>query len=299
MKNHQWSGRTEGTDSSLKRLNLLLGCVNIRVIYFILPIVAIYYMLFARDRAKSIYSYFRIRRNYSSVKSLYATYKNHLIFAKNFIDRFYVFAGKHKRFVIDDNQTEEFVKYLNSKEPLIILSAHIGNYEISSYIGGKTERGIKVIAFGNESLQLQKLRATNMAKNNISIISVNDDISHIFEISEALNKGEAITLTADRILTGNKIESYPFLGGKALFPIGIYHIAQIYKAKILTMFVMREKKNFHYKLILKPLEIDSSIKGRNEIAKEYGKAFVKTLEETLELYPYQWFNFYNFWEKGA
>jgi predicted LPLAT superfamily acyltransferase len=46
-----------------------------------------------------------------------------------------------------------------------------------------------------------------------------------------------------------------------------------------------------------PVETDrTAVKGSKAVAGELAREYVQQLEHILDIYPHQWFNFFNFWE---
>lgn len=295
MASREWKGRTGGGNRGQGLLERMLKYIDLRVIYCFLPFVVCYYLIFARKRARAIYSYLRKRLGWGVFRSAIGTYRNHILFGKCLVDRFYVFAGHKDRFRISGSQKELFESYFGSPRALVALSAHFGNCEISSYICGKPKKSLKVIAFGGETEQMQKYRESNMGENNIGMIPINDDMSHIFEISRHLSDAGAVILTGDRFISGRRVCECDFLGKTAPFPSGIFYVADKYGCDVVAMFVLRGNKTFEYELVIEPVRIDETIRGRDARAEAYVRAYAAILEKSVRKYPLQWFNFYDFW----
>lgn len=294
----EWKGKTGGGNKNQGLLMHILKRVNIRVIYLTLPFVVCYYLIFAPRRAYSIYSYLRHRQGFSFFRAAVGTYRNHIIFGKLLLDRFYIFAGHRERYKISNMEKELVEKYFSTPKPLVMVSAHVGNFEISSYLCGRLSKKLNVLAFAGETEQMQKFRAMAMRENNIEIIGVSETMEHIFKINDAFANSEALTLTGDRVFTGRRNHKFNFLGKEAMFPTAIYNMAERYDADLITMFVLWAGKNFTYKIVVEPITIDSSIKGRDARAQAYGQAYVSILEKVVKEYPLQWFNFYDFWRSA-
>lgn len=292
----KWQGNTDGGDKRQGQLAAGLKWLNVRVLYCLLPMVAAFYLLAKRRQAAAIYRYLHQRQGWGRLKSLIGCYRNHILFGKNLLDRFYVYAGHKDKFRVDRRGQEEFLKYANSKEPLIVLGSHIGNYEISSYVCGGLERPLKVLAYAGETPQMQRFRSSAMAENKIAMIPVRPDMSHIIDIHNALENGEIFSQMADRLLYNKRACKCEFLGEEALFPTGIYYIAERFRAKVVALFILRGKKTFEYEVVVRPITINSGIVGREARAKAYAMEYVAVLEEVIKRYPLQWFNFYDFWE---
>ena len=91
-----------------------------------------------------------------------------------------------------------------------------------------------------------------MQNFNVNLIPVSTDMSHLFAIKKAIEEGEIVSISCDRLWGSTKIYSQ-FLNGEAHFPIGTFRFAAQLEAPVLTMFVMKEK-GLHYRAYLKSLE---------------------------------------------
>ena len=77
------------------------------------------------------------------------------------------------------------------------------------------------------------------------VIVIKEDLSHIYEISEALKKNELVCMHADRFLEGNKTLVGCLLGEKAKFPMGPFVLAATFKVPVSFVFAMKET-SLHY-----------------------------------------------------
>ena len=115
-------------------------------------------------------------------------------------------------------------------------------------------------------------------------------------MNDVIRDCEAITMAGDRIFTGRRNHKFTFLGKEAMFPTGIYTIAERYDADIIALFILGTKKLFHYRVHVSPIKISPDIKGREARAQAYGQAYVDILEKVVKENPLKWFNFYDFWK---
>ena len=107
--------------------------------------------------------------------------------------------------------------------------------------------------------------------NNIEIIFVREDLSHIFAMSHAIENGEIVSMMADRNLGSQKTVRCSFLSHDADFPLGPFSFAINRNAPVLAVFVMREglKK---YRIIIRKIECDKNnnrIKQATQMANEF------------------------------
>lgn len=287
----KWSGKTGGNKWMQKSLILLFKLINIRLLYFIMALVIPFYMIFNRKGYMSIYMYFRHKYSYSPFKSFVNVYLNHFTFGQVILDRFAFYSGK--RFNINIIGNEKYEELINGENGFLMLSSHVGNYELAGYHLKAKNKSIYALIYGGETETVMKNRSKMFEGHNINMIPVTPDMSHLFEINNALREGNIVSMPGDRIFGSTKYLDLMFLGERAKFPLGPFAIAAQREVPILSVFVMKESTN-NYTIYVK--RIDSTATNRKERIDFMAKQFVSNLEEVILNYPKQWFNYYNFWE---
>ena len=296
-KTKDWKGITGGSTLGQKALLFLFHFFNVTVGYVFLAITVPFYMLFARKGYLSIYRYFRKHIGYSPVKAFFHTYLNHFVFGQCMLDRFAVYAGRKNFFRLKITGNEEFYRLLNEEKGFIIASSHVGNFELSGYLLKQDKKRINALVFGGETKEVMENRLKLLKRNNISIIPVSGDMSHIFTINNALSAGEIVSMPCDRNFGSPKSVECDFLSGKADFPVGAFALAAHFSVPVVSIFVMKESIS-DYHVYVKPVSVDDSIKAsKREKAELLANMFVKELENRVKQYPEQWFNFYAFWKQ--
>ena len=295
-KTPEWHGVTGGKTLGQKALLFLFHLTNVTVGYVILALVVPFYMLFGRKGFLSIYRYFRKQIYYSPFKAFFKTYKNHFIFGQCMLDRFAVYAGRVNFFKMEISGNEELYKLLEGEKGFILANSHVGNLELCGYLMRQNTKRINALVFGGETKEVMENRLKLLNLNNVSIIPVFGDMSHIFAVNEALSVGEAVSMPCDRIFGSSKSVECDFLSGKANFPIGAFTLAAHFDVPVIAIFVMKKSVS-KYRVYVQPISLeDSDTLSKREKAERLTRAFVKELEAVVRKYPEQWFNFYNFWK---
>ena len=289
--NIKWSGKTGGQKWMQKSLIFLFKWINIRILYAVMSLVMPFYLLFNRKGYMSMYSYFHERLSYTPFKSFINVYVNHYTFGQIILDRFAFYAGK--RFNINIIGNENYENLINEENGFIMLSSHIGNYELAGYHLKATKKNIYALIFGGETETVMKNRSKMFDGHNINMIPVKSDMSHLFEINNALRDGNIVSMPGDRIFGSVKYVDLMFLGKNAKFPMGPFAIAAQRDVPIISIFVMKEA-TYNYTIYVN--EINSSGNNRKEKVESMSKQFINNLEDIVLKYPTQWFNYYNFWE---
>lgn len=269
----------------------MLRWTDVRLIYafsdiFIVPVC----LVLCKSRG-IIYRYFRERFGYSPLKAAWWTYKNHCRFSEAVIDKFAMYAGK--KFDIDVEGYEHFLHLAEQPDGFVMLSAHVGNYEIAGYTLVAKKKPINALVYFGEKQTVMQNREMMFASTNIRMISVKSDMSHLFEIDHILQNGETLSMPADRILGSPKAIEAEFLGAKARFPQGPFSVTAMRGLDVLAVNVMKTSWK-HYRVYVTPLVYDKGAPRKTQTA-ELSRAYVGELERIVRLYPEQWYNYYAFW----
>lgn len=280
-----WQGKTQG-NFGIKLLTGFFKIFPLSVGYFVLWFIIPFYLLLARKGYRSIYYYFRHRMHFPPIKAFLKTYRNHYLFGQIMLDRIALFAGKRNVFQVNVEGEEILTDLIKQKKGGIILSSHIGNFEIAGYLFSMGEAKMYGLIFGEESKYWQKYRDRILSKNNIILIPVSPDLSHMFTIMNVIKKGEFVGMPGDRHYQGTRTQKCQFLGKQASFPTGAFAMAEKLAVPVISFFVMKSGR-FKYTIYIRQIEAGS-------VPKKVEK-FVSEIENQLKNYPEQWFNFYNFW----
>ncbi|NMH27685.1 LpxL/LpxP family acyltransferase [Flavobacterium silvaticum] len=288
----QWEGKSKGTVLGYRIFVFLMRSGGVRPAYFILNFVALYYFLFLPKVNKSMSYYFRQRLGYSKWKTKMALFKSYYTFGQTIIDKVAITSGVSNKFSYEFDGVELLLELLKEKKGAVLISAHIGNFEIAEHFFGELDLHfqINLVTTDMEHSAIRDYLASVTKKSAINFIIIKDDLSHIFEINAALARNELVCFTGDRYFPGNKVLTEEFLGEQANFPAGPFLIASRLRVPVVFVYVMKEPK-LHYHLYARLAEV------RHRDEKALLRAYTESVGLMLKKYPYQWFNYFDFWDK--
>lgn len=293
MEDKKWAGTTFGNRWMHTWLIRLLRLLDVRILYFFTAIFIIPVCLLVGNNQGVIYRYFRQRLGYGKMKAFWSTYVNFYMFSQVVIDRFAMYAGK--RFHIETEGYDNFLLLAKQKEGFIQLSSHIGNYEIAGYNLVADEKPFNALVFFGEKQSVMEGRQQMFSDTNIKMIPVKNDMSHLFVINQALENGETVSMPADRIFGSQKYVTVPFLGESAKFPMGPFSVATMRGLDVLAVNVMKTSSKC-YRIYVTPLYYNKEA-SRKQQMEELSQSYVQELERMIRLYPTQWYNYFEFWER--
>lgn len=294
MKSKEWQGSTDGAHWMHRTLIAVLRLVGVRPVYAVMAVFVVpFYMLFRNKEFNAIRRYMLQRQGFGPWKAFRYACLNHYRFGQVVIDRFALYGGMKFQFDIVDNDL--ITQLCQNDDGFIILSSHAGNYEMAGYTFKSNRKTYNALVYGGEAKAVMENRQRLFRQNNIRMISVSDDMSHIFEISSALSSGQIVSIPADRIFGSPRFVECQLLGATARLPLGPFALATQRGVATIAIFVMKVG-TYKYKVYTKRLEAHSDVPlKRNERPQALAQTFARELETILRQYPEQWYNYYEFW----
>jgi len=289
-----WQGKSKGTPLGYRIFVWVLKNFGVLPAYFLLRFVVLYFFLFSFKSSKQIFKLYRRRLGYGTRSSLGKLYRNYYLLGQSIIDKVVVMSGIKNKFSFDFDGEENLRKIAALEKGGMLLSAHIGNWDVAGDLLKRLETPINIVLYDGEHEQIKQYLEGVTGKRNVNIIVIKNDLSHIYAISEAFNKNELVCMHADRFMEGNKTLTCDFLGEKARFPLGPFLLAATFKVPVSFVFAVKETK-LHYHFFASGIkEYNSPVKDL--VIQEMLGDFAKEMEKKLKQYPEQWFNYYNFWQ---
>lgn len=291
-----WKGKTRGGSFGYLFFILLIKGLGIKAAYTFLCLVVVYFVPFAPKATRAIWKYARQRLGYGRFHSVRFLLKNYYRLGQTLIDKVAIGAGMTKQYNFDfGTQYQDFLEVLNRNEGVVMIGAHVGNWEIGAPFFDDYGKKMNIVMFDAEYQKIKELLEKNTNGKNYKVIPVNEDnLTHIFRIRDVLSKGEYVCFQGDRYVEGAQVFTETFLGREASFPVGPFLLASRLGVPVVFYFAVREK-GMRYKFNFVLAQPEKRVKGivpGQELLKQY----VSALESVVKQYPEQWFNYYDFWK---
>ena len=287
----EWKGKSKGTVNGYKEFIFLIKNLGLNAAYSLLVFVSLYYYVSNAKQTKIIYSYFREKHHQSVFRSLISTYRNNFVFGQTLIDKVAIAAGLEHKFTYQFDGIDNIRQLAKDESAGIMISAHVGNFELAQHFMGEFEKKIHLVTTDEERAAIKSLLDNVMAKPRVEFIIVKNDMSHIFDIHKIIEQKQIICFTGDRFFPNTKTLEEKLLGESAQFPAGPFLLSSRLNTPVLFVYVMREP-NRHYHLYARKAEF------KNRDAESLLQSYTQSMEKMLAKYPLQWFNYYDFWKKG-
>jgi len=279
-----------------------------RVARLVLHPVCIYFLLFAPTPRRHIKRY--LFRAIGPEAGWGDGYRLLHAFASTVLDRIYFLRGRMDLFDIRVSGQEPVEAEMAAGRGAFMVGAHMGSFEALG--------ACKNHSPNPEALRLAMLmypdnaRQINAVLNAISLPELRPHIIALgrphamLALRDWLDSGGLAGMLADRTLSGpdetgqqrGSSISLPFLGQPALFNDGPFRLAALLRRKLYFTAALYAG-GARYDVLFEPLadfgERVADPAERERRIRAALEAYVARLEALCRAYPYNWFNFHDFW----
>ena len=292
-----WNGRTRGGKVGNGFLRIITRYAGVKVAYAFLIFIVPYFYLFAPKARLSADEYWRIVRPTESWPIRQWRVLTQLFrFAQTLLDR--VHQGFHAEpcFGLNSSGMEHILGPLNAGKGLILMSAHVGSWDMAAARLRNNGLGqhFHMVKYEAQGITFDKAKDQADPEHVKKIIS-NEIQQPLFQIRELLSQGLPVGLMGDRPL-GNHFELVSFFGKLAPVDCSPFRIAAACNIPLLFTFGFKGKKN-DYDFYASPSRQYRSEGGQEKLLQmlDWAQDFAEELEKIMRKYPEQWFNFFPFW----
>ena len=267
---------------------------------FLFPIV-LYFVLNSSTRK---YSKCYLQRNFSTAgknkPGITALYKHYYSFANMLLDRVFFLTGNTQKFAIKLHNEHLLTDLTHQGKGVVLLGSHLGNFDALRALANKaSDIKIRALMYDNEQQNINRAfeKLNPQLKQDVIHIGTPDAMLRVQEDIEA---GYIIGMLADRIEQDDRSVSCHFLGDSIKLPTGPLIVAYLLKAPVILCFALHRGGN-KYDIYFHKLRdiIDLPRKERELNLQKLMQEYADILEQHAIKYPYNWYNFYDFWQDYA
>jgi predicted LPLAT superfamily acyltransferase len=291
--------------------------VILRVIAF--PVGFVYFLFSKRGRTESS----RFLRKIAPLiedpqlakkcRSRFGPLRHIISFSLSVVEKMQSWGGK---FFLDDvyfqdDDIGDLNRRLEEGKGAFLLFSHLGNAML--LLGllnmGRTgvSRKIQVTAILDlrGSTHFSRMLNELSPQSSLDIISADEVGSHTAVLlEERIAAGGLVLVTGDRTSIGGKNLMSPFLGRDAPFPYGFFYLATLMNAPVYCLFGMRQhdlsiRPKYTMHIHKSPLSFDCNRKERIRRCSLLVAYFAALLAQYCKEQPFQWYNFFDFWQDGV
>ena len=276
--------------------------------------VTFFYYIFNKNARKACQTYQKQLREFTGRKipPRISAYRQMRSFSLCVLEKMEGWLGKIKfdRIQYHNDDVENILDLLRSGKGALLITSHLGNMELLRSLSDYNKQlvGREVPVYVVMDLNVNRnfsetLKSVN-PKVSFNVINSNDiGPDSIVTLMDAIEAGSLVVIAGDRtsVTLKEKNLRISFLGKDAPFPYGVFLIAALLKAPVYFMFGLRSRLsifNPKQNVYIEKCHTDFNCPRSEREARiiQCCGEFVARLEKYCILYPYQWYNFFDFWE---
>lgn len=213
-------------------------------------------------------------------------------FAKYLVE-FFRFSELNQQFIEKEVKISnvEILKSFKNKG-VILLSAHLGNWELGAEIVSKLGIKLNVIALSHKYEKIDLFFKNQRQKHGLVSIPPGNSTR---EILKRLKNGEAVALLGDRDFSHHGIKMN-FFNKPALVPRGPAFFSIKTGCPILCLFLIREKDNSFTCYIEEPIYPETKHFDDGNV-RRLNEKILSILEKNIKPYAAQWLMIHDLWSE--
>lgn len=275
----------------MRRISLFFGRRISRAVVYL---IAAYFLLAVpKARATSRDYLGRVLQRRPGWRDLYL---HILAFASTIHDRFYLLNGQQKLFDIRVHGDDALIRLQAQDQGALLFGAHMGSFEVLLEHGRAHQFRSSLAMYPENARQLNQTLAAINPDALAGIIALGQFDSMLM-IHHKLESAHLVGVLADRAAGPDQYIRLPFLGTPARFPTGPFRMASMLGYPVYFMAALYcggNRYEVHFELLTEARKVPRA--EREAAVRETLEKYVAALERHCRARPYNWFNFFDFWE---
>ncbi|MEO8934535.1 MAG: hypothetical protein ABI295_09515, partial [Xanthomarina sp.] len=182
---------------------------------------------------------------------------------------------------------------------VLLLGSHQGSFEALRALGARRpELALQVVLDKQKTPAMTEQLEALAPKVGAHVIDASQDgATTALAMAEACQRGEVVAMLADRGRGGEALRRAELLGSPAPFPVSPWLLAHTLRVPVVLCFGLYLGGN-RYRLVFEPFSdrVEIPRHDREPALDALIARYAQRLEYYIQVAPYNWFNFYDFWQ---
>ena len=226
--------------------------------------------------------------------------RHFLSFAETLLDKLLAIGGRYRFAKVRFEGLDAVLPALAAGQGGLVVTAHVGCLELCRALADRTPAlRLNVLVHTAHAERFNRMMRRLDAGSAIELIQVSDvSAATAVMLAEKVARGEFVAIAGDRVpVAASKTVMAEFLGRPAPLPVGPYVLAALLKCPLYLMGCLREAEGHVVRFELLAERVELPRARRNAALAAHAAHFTRRLEALLVRAPYEWFNFFAFWDQ--
>jgi len=294
----RWTGPERGSLTSLRLIAWIAIHLGRRAARLLLYPITSYFVITANAARRTSYDYLKQIRGHAA--HWWHVFGHFHCFAATILDRVYLLRGEFQRFDVKLHGKEILHRRMESGRGCILLGSHLGSFEVLRALGVMQRNfPLKVLMDPTHNQNITRFLDSLNPVIATTVIAP-DRVETLLTVKESLDAGFFVGTLGDRVSSDGKTTKCQFLGRSAPFPVGPIVVAAMTQCPVILFFGLYRGGNC-YEIYFEHFadEITLDRDRRPQEIQLWTQRYAERLEHYTRLAPYNWFNFYPFWNSSS
>ena len=187
----------------------------------------------------------------------------------------------------------EFLDQLARAHGAIVLTAHMGSYDLGAAIfAQKFQREIRMVRAPEADAETARHLQSSLRETGEGAVKIDYSTGGAllsFDLLSAVRGGEIISIQGDRVIPGVASAEVELFGRRVPLPTGPFTLALVAQVPIYPLFFVRAGYRRYRIVTAAPIHLSRRTASREEDVAAGMKAWRDVLEATISEYWQQWF----------
>lgn len=219
-----------------------------------------------------------------------------MLFAETLLDKLLAMAG---RFPLERVRISGADTMFSEGRGGVLVTAHMGCLELCQVLARqRKDITVHVLVHTRHAQSFNRLLARLDPHARLNLIEVTEiSAATAVMLSEKVAAGDFVAIAGDRVpVQGERYVRVNFLGHTAPLPIGPYVLASLLRCPLYLLGCIHEGAGYSLSFEQLAERVELPRATREAALAQYAQAFADAVTRLLRRSPYDWFNFYPFWE---
>ncbi|HYW79233.1 MAG TPA: hypothetical protein VE890_06620, partial [Thermoguttaceae bacterium] len=229
------------------------------------------------------------------------SFRHFMTFGEAALDKVAAWSGAFKDIPVKYDGRKLLESWQDAGRGAVFLTSHLGNIEACRALAReRTDLKLNVLVHTRHAENFNRMLRGVDADVRVRLVEVTDfGPATAMDLQTRVDAGEFVVIAADRIpVSGGRTKHVRFLGRETILPIGGPMLAAVLRCPVGMITAVREGDGFHMFIDQLGNFQDIPRSKRNREISRIIYLFSERLGQLACRYPYQWFNFFDFWRSS-
>jgi len=229
------------------------------------------------------------------------TLRHFLSFAETLLDKLLAISGRYPFERVRLEGADAVRSTMASGLGAVIVTAHVGCLELCRALADRDGGfALTILVHTAHAEKFNRVLQRLDPGSRVRLLQVSEvGAATAVLLSDCIERGELVAIVGDRVpVRTNRTTTLPFLGVDAQLPVGAYVLAALLQCPLFFMGCVREGAGhvMVYEQLADRVELPRG--RRDEAVHKVAQCYARSLEALVRRAPFEWFNFFPFWDQG-